>query len=61
MVACQVDRWQVEFTTRSKVVVDSLVSGYRLNLGTFTTIVDLCILSLGLYDIVVGMDFLVAH
>ena len=47
--------------TGSKVVVDSLVRGCILNLGTFTTIVDLCILPLGWYDIVLGMDQLAAH
>ena len=40
------------------MVVDSLVNFCSLNLSTFTTIVDLCILTLGLYDIVSGMDWL---
>ena len=45
----------------SKVTVDSLVRSCVLNLGTFTTIVDLHILPLGSYDIVLGMDWLAAH
>ena len=42
------------------MVVDSLVRSC-LDLGTFTTIVDLCILPLVSYDIVLGMDWLTAH
>ena len=61
MVGCQVDRWQVELAMGSKVVVDSLVRGCSLNLGTFTTIMDLHILHLGLYKIVFGMDWLATH
>ena len=57
----QVDRWQVELATSSKVAVDSLVRSCSLNLGTFTTRVDLRILPLGLYDIVLGMDWLATH
>ena len=45
----------------SNVVVDSLVRSCTLNLGTFTTIVDLRILPLGLYEIVLGMDWLATH
>ena len=56
----QVDRWQVELATCSKVAINSLVRS-RLDLGTFTTIVDLHILPLGSYDIVLGMDWLAAH
>ena len=54
-------RWQVELAMGSKVVVDSLVRSCCLDLGTFTTIVDLCILSLGSYDIMLGMDWLATH
>ena len=61
VAVCQVDRWQVELATSSKVVVDSLVSGCIFNLGTFTTTVDLHILPLRLYDIVLGMEWLAAH
>lgn len=61
VAACQVDRWQVELATGSKLVVDSLVSDCMLNLGTFTPTMDLCILLLGSYDIVLGMDWLVSH
>ena len=57
----QVDRWQVELATGSKVAVDSLIRSCVLNLGTFTTIVDLCGLPLGSYDIVLGMDWLASH
>ena len=58
---CQVDRWKVELAIGYKVAFYSLVRSYVLNLGTFTTIVDLCILPLGLYDIVLGMDWLATH
>ena len=58
---CQVDRWQVELTTGSKVAVDSLVRGCVLSLGAFTTTVDLRILPLGSYDILLGMDWLTTH
>ena len=43
------------------MAVDSLVSGCELDLGAFTTMVDLCILPLGSYDIVLGMDWLATH
>lgn len=42
----------------SKVVVDSLVLGCSLVLGGFRTTVDLCILSLGSCDVVLGMEWL---
>ena len=58
---CQVDRWQVELSMGSKVVISSLVRVYFLNLGTFTTTIDLCILPMGLYDIVLGIDWLTTH
>ena len=61
MVVQQDVRWQVELATGSKVAVDSLVSGCVLDLGCFTTIVDLCILPLGSYDIILGMDWLATH
>lgn len=57
----QVDRWQVELAIGSEVVVDSLVRSFCLDLGTFTTIVDLHILPLGSYEIVLGMDSLATH
>ena len=41
--------------------MDSLVSGCMLDLGAFTTTVDLHILPLGSYDIVLGMDWLGTH
>ena len=56
MAMHQVDSWQVELATSSKVAIDLLVRSCVLNLGTFTTIVALCILPLGLYDIVLGID-----
>ena len=43
------------------MIVDSIVSGCVLDLGTFTTIVYLHILSLGSYDIMCGMDWLDTH
>ena len=61
MAMPQVDRWQVELATGSKVAVDSLVRSCVLSLGTFTTTVDLRILPLGSYDIVLGMDWLATH
>ena len=61
MVVHQVNRWQVELATDSKVVVDSLVRSCVLNLGAFTTTVDLLILPLGSYDIVLGMDLLASN
>ena len=57
----QVDRWQVELATGSKVAIDSLVRSCCLDLGTFITTVDLPILPLGSYDIVLGMDWLATH
>ena len=56
-----VDRWQLELAMGSKVAVDLLVRRCALNLGTFSTTVDLRILPLGSYDIVLGMDWLAAH
>lgn len=38
------------------MIMDSIVSGCMLDLGTFTNIIDLCILSLGSYEIMLGMD-----
>ena len=61
VVACQVDRWQVELATRYKVAIESLVKGCNLNLGIFTTIVDLLILPLGSYNIVLGIYWLATH
>ena len=43
------------------MAMDSLVSGFVLDLGVFTTTIDLHILPLGSYDIVLGMDWLVTH
>ena len=57
----QVDRWKVELATGSKMAINLLVRSCVLNLGTFTTIVDLRILPLGSYDIVLGMDWLATH
>ena len=54
----QVAKWKVKIATSSKVVTDCLVSGCVLDLGAFTTTVDLHILLLGSYDIVLGMDWL---
>ena len=57
----QVNRWYVELATSSKMVVELLVRSCVLNLGTFTTIVGLCILPLGFYDIDLVMDWLATH
>ena len=43
------------------MAVDSLVSGCELDIGAFTTTVDLRVLPLGSYDIVLGMDWLATH
>ena len=51
----------MELATGSKVAIHSLVRSCFLNLGTFTTIVDLHILPLGSYDIMLGMDWLATH
>ena len=61
MVAQQDVKWQVELPTGSKVAVDSFVSGCKLDLGAFTTTIDLHILPLGSYDIVLGIDWLAIH
>ncbi|GLJ46238.1 hypothetical protein SUGI_0974250 [Cryptomeria japonica] len=60
-MAKQDDRWQVELATRSKVVVDSLVLKCPLVLGDCQTFVDLCVIYLGSYDVVLGMDWLGSH
>lgn len=52
---------QVELATGSKVVVDSLVLNCPLVLGDFHTFVDLHVMSLGSYDVVLGMDWLGSH
>ena len=61
MVAQQDIKWQVELAIGSKAAVESLVSGCVLDLGVFTTMIDLRILPLGSYDIVQGMDWLATH
>lgn len=43
------------------MTVDSIVGGCMLHLDTITTIVDICILPLGSYEIVLGMDRLAIH
>lgn len=55
------DRWQVELATRARAIVDSLVLRCPLVLGDFHTSLDLCIMSLGSYDVVLGMDWLGLH
>lgn len=54
-------RRQVELAIGSKLVVDSLVYDYELEIGVLTTIVDLCVLLLGSYGVSLGMDWLEAH
>lgn len=54
-------KWQVKLASGSKVVVEKLVQGCSLDIGALTTKVDLQILSLGSYDVVLGMDWLSAH
>lgn len=44
----------------SKVIVDS-THGCELDLRVCTTLVDICVLSLGSYGIVLGMDWLESH
>lgn len=60
-MAKQDDKWQVELSTGSKVVVDSLMLSCPSVLGDFHTFVDLYIMSLGSYDVVLGMDWLGSH
>ena len=53
--------WQVELASGAKVSTDSLVQQCKLDLGEFTTSVDLRVIPLGSYDIVLGMDWLGSH
>lgn len=55
------DRWQVELAMGSKVVVDSLVLSCPLVLGYCHTSVDIHDMSLGSYDVVLGIDWLGSH
>lgn len=43
------------------MAVDSLMHSCVLDLGVCSTIVDLCVLSLGSYNVVLGIDFLEDH
>lgn len=43
------------------MVEDSLLHGCVFYLGVLSTIVDLCVLSLGSYGVVLGMDWPESH
>lgn len=54
----QDNSWEVELATDSKVVVDSLVCGCALDLGTFTTTIYLYVFPLVSYGVLLYMDWL---
>lgn len=45
----------------AKIVVESLIHGYGLRIGSLCTTIYLHIIHLGSYDIVLGMGWLEAH
>jgi hypothetical protein len=51
----------VEMASGAKQKVREKVTGCTLNLGEFFTRVNLCIMILGSYDVVIGMDWLESH
>lgn len=61
VAAKQDSSWQVELASGARVVTGSLVPRCELNLGKFTTSIDLRVISLGSYGVVLGMDWLEAH
>ena len=53
--------WLVQLATRTKRKVSELVEKCPLEMGGLSTCANLNILPLGLYDILIGMDWLEAH
>lgn len=55
------NRWQVEFASGSKVNVDIVAPDCNIHMKYFSTSMNLRVIPLGLYDIVLGMDWLEQH
>ena len=53
--------WLVQLATGTKQKISEIVKGCEVNLNGFSTRVNLNILSLGSYDILIGMDWLKQH
>ncbi|KAH9288753.1 hypothetical protein KI387_032870 [Taxus chinensis] len=53
--------WDIEMASGAKISVESLVKECVVDLGPFTTISDLHILPLGLYKVILGMDWVSTH
>ena len=51
----------VEMVSGAKQKVGGKVTGCALNLGEFVTRANLYIMTLGSYDVVIGMDWLESH
>lgn len=61
MAVRQGHSWDVKMASGAKIFVDSLVKECVVDLGPFTTTSDLCILPLGSYGVILGMDWLSTH
>lgn len=53
--------WQVELAFSSKVESSLIVADGEIRFTEFTTLVNLMVISLGTYDIILGMDWLNQH
>lgn len=53
--------WEVKLASRARVSINSLVRGCQVKIGDLTTTLNLCIIPLGSYGIVLGMDWLYTH
>ena len=53
--------WLVQLATRTKRKVIEVVEKFPLVINGLATCVDLNVLSLGSYDVLIGMDWLEAH
>ena len=53
--------WLVQLTTSTKRKVSELVRDYEVNLNDFLAKIDINILPLGLYDVLINMDWLEQH
>ena len=53
--------WLVQLTTRTKRKVSEVIEKCPLSMNGLVTCVDLSVLSLGSYDVLIGMDWLEAH
>lgn len=61
MAVRQGHSWDVEMVSGAKIFVESLVKECVVDFIPFTTTSDLCILPLGSYGVILGMDWLSAH